>query len=195
MKKQLIGLAAAALMLFGVAVAQASPIQWTIAAGGNNHWYDYVALPGTWDNANTDVQTKQYNGLDGHLVTLTSAAENTFVWDSFSLSFTHTYNAWLGGYQQPGASTPASNWAWVTGEEWSYTNWNTGEPNDGTTGENSQEDHIHFRFSGNWNDLYDTQVIDGYVVEYESSPVPVPTTILLFGIGLLGLAGMNRRKK
>ncbi|MCP3873037.1 MAG: PEP-CTERM sorting domain-containing protein, partial [Desulfobacteraceae bacterium] len=29
----------------------------------------------------------------------------------------------------------------------------------------------------------------------ESSPVPEPTTVILFGIGLLGLAGVNRRKQ
>lgn len=37
--------------------------------------------------------------------------------------------------------------------------------------------------------------MNAYFDNFELSPVPEPATMLLFGIGLLGLAGVNRRKK
>lgn len=30
---------------------------------------------------------------------------------------------WLGGYQRSGAEEPDKGWKWVTGEQFSYTNW------------------------------------------------------------------------
>ena len=46
----------------------------------------------------------------------------------------------------------------------------------------------------NWNDFADA-LENKLVREITNSTVPEPATAALFGIGLLGLAGMNRRKK
>ena len=181
-KKMLTGLAMGLFMFGVVGMAQAAPIQWSV----NNHWYEAIAFTGTWDQANTDVQSKTYNGMQGHLATLTSADENNFVWSQFK-----TNKYWLGGYQTDNTAEPDGNWAWVTGETWSYTNWVLGEPNDGHYGE--AEDHLHFwDNNGTWNDLHNSSTTGGYVVEYDA--VPIPGAVWLLGSGLIGLIGVRRKK-
>ena len=82
----------------------------------------------------------------------------------------------MGGFQpteNPGGADPggpAAGWAWVTGEPFGFTNWASGEPNDGTA---ATEDIMLFWFpngSGKWNDgtrfPLGSPFLDGYVVEF-----------------------------
>ncbi len=61
-----------------------------------------------------------------HLATLTSAAENAFIVTNLSsaLGTSNTYGYWFGLF-----GNDASTYQWVTGEPFSFTNWNAGEPN------------------------------------------------------------------
>jgi hypothetical protein len=147
--------------------------EWPKSAGGNGHYYEAVLVPGgiTWDDANAAAEAK-----GGHLATITSAAENQFVYnlvagdDRYWIFDSNAYGPWLGGYQPAGSPEPAGGWIWVTGESFSYTNWWTGEPNNG--GSADVEESLHF-IGGNtlqspaWNDAPHDFSAKGYIVEYE----------------------------
>jgi hypothetical protein len=96
------------------------------------------------------------------LATITSADENLFITNNFNED-----DKWLGGIQPPGSSEPDEGWQWITGEIWSYTNWNVGEPNNINEG----EDRLHYFDGPVWNDVNPIHLTNGYIVEFE---VPEP---------------------
>jgi hypothetical protein len=168
--------------------AHAGWVTWDVSAGGNGH--SYLAVPGfnglTWNTANALAQAQ-----GGYLATITSAAENNFVFNLInSPQFFTGYNGAgpaLGGYQYDEAAEPAGHWAWVTGEAWSYTNWLPGAPNDIPAG----QDNLHFHSGipntpgGTWDDINgDDGNIGGYVIEV----VPEPSSLAILGCGALFLA-------
>ena len=165
----------------------AIPVQWS----GNNNWYELVIRPSgayvTWDEAKALAEGSAYLGLQGHLVTVTSAGENSFVMGIPGV----TGATWLGGFQDPAGSEPSGGWQWITGETWNYTNWGPGEPNNA-----GNEDYLGlWTYSGTnvlWNDFPSTYGFIRYIVEYECKPVPEPAVILLLASGLLGLAVSKR---
>ncbi|PTQ76272.1 putative secreted protein with PEP-CTERM sorting signal [Nitrosomonas oligotropha] len=169
------------LGLFAATGAVAAPVQWA----GNDHWYELVSTPLSFGDATAEAATRTYLGLGGHLVTVTSADENTFV---------HTLTT--GGATWLGASDVAveGEWRWVSGPEagqlLTYTNWGPGEPNN-----SGNEDFAVYNNpwgGGLWNDRPDAGI--AYIVEY-SAPVPEPEiyAMLLAGLGIIGFAGRRLR--
>ena len=131
----------------------AGPLAAQPVEGPNGNYYELVSAGLTWDEAKTAAESMTFGGAPGYLATLTSAEEDAFV-----ASFAAASDAWFG------ASDLATdgNWEWVTGEVWSYTNWNNGEPNGGT-GENC----AHYFVGTTWNDTI-CSTIRNYVVEYDA---------------------------
>jgi hypothetical protein len=163
----------ASLLMLGAlpfaGVSQAAPV----LNPANGHYYQAVAVPGgiTWYSAKAAAESSTY-GVQGHLASITSAAENDFIASSFPSAFNPNGGLyWVGGYQDLGASDywePAGGWRWVTGEAWSYTNWSPGEPND-FSGYQSENHLVLWGFYGAfWNDLPGGNSQPGYVVEYDT---------------------------
>jgi hypothetical protein len=113
----------------------------------------------TWTGAKTAAEA-----LGGHLATITSAAENAFVFGLGEATGGGFYYA-LGGFQPPGSPEPAGNWQWVTGEPFSYTNWVSGEPNN-SGGENAL---MFVNSLAQWNDIPATALLY-YTVETTALP-------------------------
>jgi hypothetical protein len=128
--------ALAALAAVRGAAQQAAPAPGLMAYNpANKHYYQAVAVPGglTWMEAHQAAGKRTYMGVRGHLLTITSEAEQKFITSSFwPLEYL------IGAYQDhrvPDYKEPAGGWRWVTGEPWGYTCWYEGEPNNGDKGE------------------------------------------------------------
>ena len=134
--------------------ADSTAIQWKVIDGGNGHWYQFVTTSIPWDLAQAETQL-----LGGNLVTITSESENNFVRSSILLPAQNAVG-YLGGFRDE------FGWHWVTGEEWSYSNWNPGEPNGGP-GEVVWMQNIP-GYNNGWNDHPPTINLAGSIREWSA---------------------------
>lgn len=111
----------------------------------NGHSYYRSTGSAFW----TDAKNACAN-MGGYLVTVTSAAENNFI---FSL--------WPSGWIGLTDEVVEGQWRWVTGEPYSYSSWNPGEPNNA-----GNEDYVQFVGGGKWNDLPNNYSLP-YVIEFD----------------------------
>lgn len=109
----------------------------------NGHYYYVYELSDvtSWEEA------KEYcESQGGYLATITSKEEDEFVFAYLRDNFEYE-SAYLGLTDRDEEGT----WIWDNGEEVSYMNWHSGEPND----ENADEDFAmyYYKYSdGSWND-------------------------------------------
>ena len=168
------------------------------------HFYEYVSGSTTWTNSKTSAENRSYFGRAGYLATMTSEAENNFVWKLMA------NDGWFGASDEvslvngaKGTTAYASQaaveqkWHWITGPEkgtqfsngstattGQYAKWAGGEPN------NSGGEHYGQFYSGNngmWNDLPNTN-LPGYICEYGDMPgdITTSTTILTRNVEISG---------
>jgi hypothetical protein len=178
--------------------AVASVFIWSVESGGNGHAYEAFLNVGiTWDDANAASQLASYNGVAGHLATVTDGVESYFV-TSYITDLFFLDRVWLGGRQSDPAAAAAEGWSWVTGETWDYTNWALGDPDDG--GVPASESHLAMICPdpqgpvSEWLDFNgdaSSPLISGYLVEYD---IPAPGTAWLL-IAAIIAGRRNRRRR
>lgn len=139
-----LGLSAAGL---GTGIqANAAEASVTEAKEFGGHYYQLITTETKYGQAELACEFK-----GGHLVTITSQAEQDFVY-----SLTDGEDIWVGADYQKG------KWKWVTGEAFKYTNWNSGQPSNPT-----KSHYLQFwGGKGKWDDCEDDENM--YVIEWES---------------------------
>lgn len=69
--------------------ANGSIIQWSVADGGNGHYYELVGDHSdpsqiwSWEDSKIMAESRTYLGIQGHLVTIANAGEEQFLVDTF----------------------------------------------------------------------------------------------------------------
>lgn len=186
---------AAALFAAGLAgqAVVAAPVQWTVASGGNGHYYEYVDDAATWGEALAGAASRSFMGMTGYLATLVDAEENRFA----SATVADGLLSWISGSDDG----DEGNWTWRAGPEagmaLTYFNWAAGEPNNCCGGENFLQTNWGVL---TWNDHGapgNAGQRNGYLVEYSGEPdrLPEPASLALVLAAGAGVAAARRRTR
>ncbi|MFP3155568.1 leucine-rich repeat protein [Lachnospiraceae bacterium ZAX-1] len=123
----------------------------------NGHIYKLFNDNLTWDKAKEISEQ-----LGGHLATITSVEEQVAV--SALLKAEQREYYWIGASD----AESEGKWVWVTGETFSYTNWEPGQPNDW----NGAQDYANILSSrATWGDAGDETTGLGFICEFETIDV------------------------
>lgn len=130
------------------------------STSGNTVYYRYSANK-SWDAAKADCEA-----MGGRLAVPMSSADNEAI---------HSINGGLllhiGFRQSSGQTQPGAGWLTVEGDTPTYTNWNSGEPNDGDRYENGNQNCGRMWDIGTWDDVSCTSSASPYVCEFGAQPV------------------------
>ena len=131
----------------------------------NGHFYRVVDGNLSWIDARAAAETTLFQGIAGHLVTISDQAELDWILANLS-----PQRPWIGLYHNPNSpnySEPAGGWEWVTGEPVTFLNWFPGEPNN-TSASGGPEDYAEMFGSGEWNDAeLNHSFTSQYLIEWD----------------------------
>jgi len=103
----------------------------------NKHYYQLVEEKMSWEEALDYCQN-----ISGYLASITSSEENDFIVNTFSKNIS---SCWIGGNDILNEGV----WEWCNNDEWNFSNWSNGEPNNAL----GKEDFLMINLStGQWND-------------------------------------------
>jgi hypothetical protein len=149
----------------------------TVTGSLNGHSYEAVSSAGLgWAAAKLAARQR---GCGWNLAAPTTKAEDQFVFGLVKGKaefFVGTDGPWLGGYQKSSRVEPAGNWAWVTGETFTFKHWAPSEPDNKTKGDanfepgikaGQSEEVIHYLATGAWDDANVTAQAHGYILELD----------------------------
>ena len=125
-----------------------------------NFWLSHEAF--SFVEAQTLINTP-----GAHLATFATLAESNAVSNAIG-----NVSVLFGLYQDAEDASyaePAGGWKWVTGEELSWTNWDSSQPNN-TSSFYGEESVGHLRENKKWNDV--AMLYDGYKVLVETPNAP-----------------------
>lgn len=109
----------------------------------NGHIYELLSND-NWTNSETAAQQ-----LGGHLATIRNQGEQNFVFNTFGGYLGSQHILWIGLND----AAVEGQLVWSDGEPVSYTNWDTGEPNNASSGEDYVAMYYpNFHNPGSWND-------------------------------------------
>lgn len=133
MNRRSMAIAALCGVLLGLASpVVAAPVQWLAADGGNDHFYNVVAVTRgiSWPDADAAARAR---GSGWQLATITSAEENAFVYGLLAgkpqfwacCTDGDAIGPWLGAVKSgPGEA----EFGWPSGEPFAYASWAPGQP-------------------------------------------------------------------
>lgn len=124
-----------------------------------DHHYQIFHETLSWQEAKQKCEA-----MGGHLAVITSAEEQQVIEDLN----VQQENLWIGASRDESGA-----WAWVTGEPWSYTNWNEGEPNNSSNV--APNETCAAVWPKGWNDLANDNLYEqsGYICEWDGAQEPV----------------------
>jgi branched-chain amino acid transport system substrate-binding protein len=172
--------------------ADADPVQWSAASGGNDHWYQLSPRPVEGlDDAIELAASTTWMGQPGYVVSILSEGEKDLLVDAFGGE-----SEYVIGYTD---RDEEGSWTWVSGEPSGYEFWASGEPND-----YNDEDYAVMNWQhehqpegpeppGAWNDLQDAYgfaifEFDGLTVSIDITPGGHPNSLNIDGHGLIPVA-------
>lgn len=144
----------------------------------------YVAVydrDSSWQTAKSAAQR-----CDAHLASITSKAENDFVYGLFEAddrivetgfdgNVSYKIGPWIGLEQDPGGREPRGGWGWLSGEAMTYNNWLPNQPNDRKQGDDFAMFYGHLEGdrdtadlkANTWGDMGPQNSSHGYIIEFD----------------------------